>query len=170
MRHKRLKNSSIETGNIIQSTKIDETQQSQSFSETPRLLCSTTSPYDRDICILCDKTWRKTRQNCFKRNRKKMLDIAKKLYEKDLLIRLYSVLNVSDAVADGVKYHLICWAQFQGKLPSENDDTIQVIDNIDTVIADIKTIKFIENALRKNVHTFSDMNNFKYRVQYFIRI
>ena len=31
MRHKRLKNSSIETDNIIQSTKIDETQQSNLF-------------------------------------------------------------------------------------------------------------------------------------------
>lgn len=42
-------------------------------------------------------------------------------------------------------------------MPSENDDTIQVIDNIGTVVAAIKTIKFIENALRKDVHTFSDM-------------
>ena len=39
-----------------------------------------------------------------------MLDIAKKLSGKDLLIRLYSVLNASDDIADGVQYHLICWA------------------------------------------------------------
>ena len=93
-----------------------------------------------------------------------MLDIAKKISEKDLLIRLYLVLNASDAIADGVQYHLICWAQFQRKLPSENDDTIQVIDNIGTIIADIKTIHFIENTLKKDVHTFSDMKIFKYRI------
>ena len=51
--HKRLKNSSIEAGNILESTKTDETQQSKFCSETPRLLCSTTSPYHKNICILC---------------------------------------------------------------------------------------------------------------------
>ena len=53
--HKRLKNISIKADNILESTKTDETQQSKSFSETPRLLCSTTSPYDKHICILCQK-------------------------------------------------------------------------------------------------------------------
>ena len=53
--HKRLKNNSIETDNTLESTKIDETHQSKSFCETPRLLPSTIFPYDKNICILCQK-------------------------------------------------------------------------------------------------------------------
>ena len=102
------------------------------------------------------KTWRKTPQSCFKRNKKKMLNIAKKLSEQDLLVRLYSVANASDAVANDVQYHLICWVQFQRKFASENDDTMQVINNIDRVIADIEIINIVENALRKDVETFLD--------------
>ena len=48
---KRQKNSCIENDNILESTKIDETHQSKSFSETPRLLRSTTSPYDKNIYV-----------------------------------------------------------------------------------------------------------------------
>ena len=59
-----------------------------------------------------------------------MLDTAKKLYEQDLLIRLYSVPNASGVVANDVQYHLICWVHFQRNVSSENDGTIQVIDNI----------------------------------------
>ena len=86
-----------------------------------------------------------------------MLDIAKKLSNQDLLIRLYSVPNASDAVANDVQYHLLCWVQFQRKVVSENDDTVQVIDNIDRVTADIEIINIVENALRKDVDTFLDM-------------
>ena len=86
-----------------------------------------------------------------------MFDIAKKLSDQDLLIRLYSVPNASDAVANDVQYHLLCWVQFQRKVVSENDDTVQVIDNIDRVTADIEIINIVENALRKDVDTFLDM-------------
>ena len=103
------------------------------------------------------KPWRKTPQSCFKRNWKKMVDIAKKLSDQDLLKCLYSVPNASDAVANDVQYHLLCWVQFQRKVVSENDDTVQVIDNIDRVIADIEIINIVENALRKDVDTFLDM-------------
>ena len=86
-----------------------------------------------------------------------MLDIAKKLSEQDLLIRLYSVPNASDADANDVQYQLICWVPFQRKVASENDDTIQVIGNIDRVIADTEIMNIIENTLRKDVDTFLDM-------------
>ena len=46
-------NSSIEVDDISEKTKIDETQQSKSFSETPKLLRSTTFSYDKNIFILC---------------------------------------------------------------------------------------------------------------------
>ena len=46
---------------------------------------------------------------------------------------------------------------FQRKVDSENDDTIQVIDNIDRVIADIEIINIVENALWKDVDFFLDM-------------
>ena len=41
------------------------------------------------------------------------------------------------------QYHLICWVHLQRKIASENDDTIQVFDNIDRVIADIGIINIV---------------------------
>ena len=79
-----------------------------------------------------------------------MLNIAKKLSEQDLLIRLYSVANASDAVANDVQYYLLCWVQFQRKFASENDDTI------DRVIEGIEIINIVENALRKDAEIFLD--------------
>ena len=89
-----------------------------------------------------------------------MLGIAKKLSEQDLLIRLYPVSNASDAVANDMQYHLICWVHFQRKLAPGNDDTMQVIDNIEKVIAGIEIINIVENGLRKDVDTFFDMKTF----------
>ena len=86
-----------------------------------------------------------------------MLDIAKKLSEQNLSIRLYSVPNASDVVANDVQYHFIYWVHFQRKVTSENDDTIQVINNIDRVKADTEIINIVENALRKDFDTFLDM-------------
>ena len=45
----------------------------------------------------------------------------------------------------------------QRKVASENNNTIQVIDNIDSVLVDIEIINILENALRKDVDTFLDM-------------
>ena len=85
-----------ETDNTLESIKIHEIQQSKSFSENPRLLRSTSYPCDKNICILCQKPGRKLHKAALKKPRKKLLDIAKKLSEQDLLIRLYSVPNASD--------------------------------------------------------------------------
>ena len=85
-----------EADNTLESIKIHEIQQSKSFSENPRLLRSTIYPCDKNICILCQKPERKLHKATLKKPRKKLLDIAKKLSEQDLLIRLYSVPNASD--------------------------------------------------------------------------
>ena len=91
-----MKNSSIKTDNTLESTKIDETKQPNSFSETPRLLRSTASPYYKNIHILCQKPGGKLNKAALNKTGK-MLVIAKKLSDKDLLIR--SVPNASDTVA-----------------------------------------------------------------------
>ena len=70
-------------------------------------------------------------------------------------MRLYSVPNASETVANDMQCHLIYWVQFQRKITTENDDTIQV--TIDRLIADFEIINIAENALRKDVYTFLDM-------------
>ena len=70
-------------------------------------------------------------------------------------MRLYSVPNASETVANDMQCHLIYWVQFQRKIATENDDTIQV--TIDRLIADFEIINIAENALRKDVYTFLDM-------------
>ena len=80
--HKRLKGSSIETGNTLESTKIDETHQSKSFCKTPRLLRSTTSPYDKNICILCLKPGGKLRKAALNETGKKCLILQRSFLTK----------------------------------------------------------------------------------------
>ena len=125
-----MKNSSIDADNILESTKIDETQQSKSFSKTPRLLRSTISPYDKNICILCQKPGGKLHKAALNETGKKKKKNAWHCKEA-LWTRLVEYIpNASGVVANDVQYHLICRVHFQRNVSSENDGTIQVIDNI----------------------------------------
>ena len=88
-------------GRPIKSTLNDEF--SQGIQETsPRHTHSSHLPYDRDSCIICQVPGGKLHKVEFTKTGKKMLECASKLEHKSLHVRLNSVCDPSDAVANDV--------------------------------------------------------------------
>ena len=83
---------------------------SQGIQESsPRHTRSSHLPYDRDSCIICQVLERKLHKVEFTNTGKKMLECASKLQDKSLHVRLNSVSDPSDALANDVQYHLKSW-------------------------------------------------------------
>ena len=79
----------------------------------PKRLRSQTILFDKNKCIICQKDGGKLHKVAFSATGQKFLDIAKQLPDQTLFIRLNSVPDASDAVANDVQYHLTCWVLAQ---------------------------------------------------------
>ena len=84
-----------------------------------------------------------------------MPDVAKKLKDDSLFLRLNQIPNAEDAVANDVQYHRTCWvlSQRNAKISSAP----QELEDIDRVIADIEVINKVENFLTENSDSVLDM-------------
>ena len=78
-------------------------------SESPRSSRSSTTPYNRDYCIICQKGGGSTHLVTFMKTGSNMRDVAKHLADKGFFIRLNSISSANDAVASDARYHLQCW-------------------------------------------------------------
>lgn len=65
----------------------------------------------------------------------------------------------ADAVANDVQYHLKCWVMAQRSVQKGAPDHIQVLNEVDWVIADIKIIEFVKLNSSGNSSDVLDMNN-----------
>ena len=97
----------------------------------------------------------------------RMLDVAKTLPEKGFFIRLNSIPNTHDAVANNVLYHLKCWvrnvretqrnvSKMEGK-----DNDIEQMKDLTCILAEIDIINMVKNILKKNpeeIMTMSEIN------------
>ena len=98
---------------------------------------------------------------------KRMLDVAKTLPEKGFFIRLNSIPNTHDAVANNVLYHLKCWvrnvretqrnvSKMEGK-----DNDIEQMKDLTCILAEIDIINMVKNILKENpeeIMTMSEIN------------
>ena len=69
---------------------------------------STVTPYNSSMCILCQKGGILHKVKA-KPKELKMLKVAKKTDDKSFFIRLNTLCNAADAVANDVQYHQRCW-------------------------------------------------------------
>ena len=90
---------------------------------------------------------------------KRMLDIAKALPERGFFIRLKSIPNAHDAVANDVLYHLKCWVNTQRNVSKmeDKDDTEQTED-LTRILADIDIINMVKNISKENPEEFMTMS------------
>ena len=100
--------------------------------------------YDKDACIICQKEEGTMHKVSFKATGEKMLEVAEKLTDRSFFLRLNSIPNASDAIANGMQYHLNCWVQYK-------------ISKISTVLADIEIVDLGQNSLEESPHTVLDM-------------
>ena len=91
-----------------------------------------------------------------------MLRVAQKLTDQSLFIRLDSVPNAADAVANDVQYHLKCWvlAQRTTNQLTPDKSEIQEMDDVNKVLADIEIINIVKSTVcdRKKVLNMNDIN------------
>ena len=104
---------------------------------------------------------------------KRMLDVAKTLPEKGFFIRLNSIPNTHDAVANNVLYHLKCWVRNVretqrnvSKMEGKDNDIDQMKD-LTCILAEIDIINMVKNILKENLEeimTMSEINEEYYRL------
>jgi hypothetical protein len=97
----------------------------------------------------------------FKRTGQRMLEVAKQLEDQSFFLRLNTIPNADDAIANDVEYHRLCWGRAQCQISSTAKDLhdIQNFDNIDRVLADIEIVHMVQNLLNESPDTVLDMKN-----------
>ena len=82
---------------------------------------------------------------CLKQLESKCWQVAEKLQEKEFYIRVNSISDPTDDVANDVKYHRRCWVYAQREAEgSDDNDDIQVTSR---VISNIELINMIRSEL-----------------------
>lgn len=143
---------------------IDETEDLNQESEvTPaeeKSLRSKTQGYNKELCIICQTEGGKLRKVEFSETGRNMLQVSKSLANQDFFIRMNSIPNPDDAVANDVKYHLKCWvtAQRSAVKVTTAQEEIQELDDLGRVIADVEIIGIVNLNLKED-GVAMDMNN-----------
>ena len=116
--------------------------------------------FDKTKCIICQERGGKLRKAMDVNLGKRTLGVAKTLPEKGFSIRLYSIPNAHDAVANDVWYHLKCWVNTQRNVSKmeDKDNDIEQAEDFTRILADIEIINMVKNILKENPEEFMTMS------------
>lgn len=121
-------------------------------------LRSRSTGYDRTSCIICQENEGDLHNAMSKAVGEKMFNVAKLLPEKGFFLRLNSIPNAKDAVANDVKYHLRCWVEAQRKVKKTESDNSGHDEDLSRILADIDIINMVDTSIRENSNEFLTMN------------
>ena len=124
-------------------------------------LRSSATVYDKNLCIICQKEGGKLHKVYYKSTGEKMLTIAKNLTDRSFFLRLNSIPNASDAVANDVQCHHMCWVLVQRNINDEENVLVQDTDDVNRVLAVIEIINMVQNCLHESPDTVIDMKRVK---------
>ena len=85
------------------------TENTNDVDETTCTRRSLAVMFNKQYCVICQKQYDKVHKVEYLETGHKMLAVAKQLNDKSIYMRLNSIPNASDAVANDVVYHLKCW-------------------------------------------------------------
>ena len=115
------------------------------------------------MCIICQKEGGILHKVETKPKGLKMFEVAKKIDDKSFFIRLNTLCNAADAVANDVQYHQRCCLYAQRNTKKTNNthcDTDSIgIDDTSRVISDIELLNVVKCELDKKDYTDLNMNN-----------
>ena len=120
--------------------------------------------FDKGNCIICQIPTGKLHKVEYMITGQKMLEVARKLSDKSFYLRLNTIPNSADAVANDVSYHLKCWVNVQRK--AEPKCCVQETDDFQRVACDIEFISMLKYQLQNPSGIVIDMNllNERYKV------
>ena len=137
-------------------------QMDNSKNEQPsskRTLWSESTTYKRELCIICQQPGGVCRTVAFLQTGQSMLKVAQKLMDKSFYLRLNTIPNADDAVANEVKYHLKCWSsckQIAAKKDSESIDHEK--ESYAQTVSDIEIVNLVQSGLNDPSLKILDMN------------
>ena len=116
--------------------------------------------FDKIKCITCQEKGGKLCKAMGVNLDKRMLDVAKTLPEKGFFIRLNSIPNAHDAVANAVLYHLKYWINTQRNVSKmeDKDNDIEQMEDLTCILANIDIINMVKNILKENPEEFMTMS------------
>ena len=123
-----------------------------------KTLRSMTEVYNKNACIICQQIGGKLHKVEFTETGTRMFKVAEALPDKSFFVRMNSIPNLCDAVAN-VQYHLKCWVISERnalKTASEKQE-IQEIEDVNRVIADVEIIEIVRQNFTGD--GILDMNN-----------
>ena len=115
--------------------------------------------YNRDLCVICQRSVGVLRTVAFLETRQSMLKIAEKPEEKSFFLRLNTIPNATDAVVNEVKYHLKCWSESKRIANKVQEEEMEEEPVIASVVSDIELVNAIECALNDPSRRVLDMNS-----------
>ena len=110
--------------------------------EAPRLLRSNSQPYFKELCIICQQQGGKLHKVETIHIGQRMLKVAKELPDQLFYLRMNSIPNSADAVANDVQYHLKCWILAERSI-QVYPGKVQIFDDTKRVVADIEIIEIV---------------------------
>ena len=131
-------------------------------SAETKTLRSKGSFFDKSYCIICQKPGGKLHKVAYISTGSNMVKVAQQLTDQSLFIKLNSVPDAADAVANDVQYHLTCWVTIKRKASktSVSEIEIQEIDDVNKVVADIEIVNIVKCAINNSeTKVFLDMNS-----------
>ena len=105
---------------------------------------SKTVHYDKMLCIICQKRGGKVHSVQAKETGSLMLTVSEKLMDKSFFRRLNNITSASDAVANDVMYHNLCWADAKKKVTPK----VERAEIYSRTLAYVEIIDFVESCLR----------------------
>ena len=131
----------------------------QSPEISQKLLQSANYKYDKRLCIICQKDNGKLHKVSYLATGEKMVLVAGKLEDKSFLLRLNTIPNCNDAVANDVRYHQICWVYAQREAESFEKAQHEEgghAEDIEKLLAEIELINVVKADLESGA--VLDMN------------
>ena len=114
--------------------------------------------FKKDRCIFCQEKKGVIHEVAYMETGSKILDVAEKLQDMPLLLRLNNIPNASDAVANDVQYHRKCLVAAQRKANVE-EPLPQELENVNRIAADIEIQDIVVNIFKESTESVTDMKS-----------
>ena len=119
-------------------------------------LRSSTSVFNKETCIICQSSEGTLHKVTFESTVEKMLDATKKRVDHSLFLRLNTIPNTSDAIANDVQY-LTCWVDIKRQAEPDSINIREIVD-IERVLADIEIVNTVQTTFIDSTDKILDMN------------
>lgn len=115
--------------------------------------------FDRELCVICQISGGKLHQVMRESTGRRMFELPKKVENKDFFLRLNTIPNAQDAVANEVKYHLKCWVSSQRLIGDRHSESLWIDERLIADIEIVNAVRFMLEESEGKVLTMNDIND-----------